>query len=96
MESVVEIREYLRIHTTVESWVMLRDTARVMRPNDVATPDRLATRGNDKKDSYSTGPTRKVLVGPWSQDKNSHGWSSPVMSHLVGMNQPRILIHTRS
>ena len=48
------------VHTTVESWVMLRDTVRVMRLYDVAKPDRLATRGNDKKDNYSTGLTRNT------------------------------------
>jgi len=42
-------RIHLRVHTTVELWVRLRDTVRVMKPYDVAKPDRLAARGMIKR-----------------------------------------------
>jgi hypothetical protein len=60
LEDVEIFENTPEVHTTVESWVMLRDTVRVMRLYDVAKPDRLATRGNDKKDNYSTGLTRNT------------------------------------
>jgi hypothetical protein len=42
-------RIHLRVHTTVELWVRLRDTVRVKKPYDVAKPDRLAARGMIKR-----------------------------------------------